>query len=45
LDEIKGKIARKSEFEGQLRVKLKKFKTKDLFVKGGIEEFTSLKVN
>ena len=28
-----GKIARKSKFEGQLKAKLKKFKTSDLFTK------------
>jgi YbbR domain-containing protein len=34
LDEIRGKIARKSKFESQLRVKLKKSKIKDLFTIG-----------
>jgi hypothetical protein len=34
LVEIKGKIARKSKFWGQLRAKLKKFTAKDHFAKG-----------
>jgi len=29
-----GEIVRKSKFRGQLRVKVKKFKTKDMFAKG-----------
>jgi hypothetical protein len=33
LDEIKGEIARKSKFRGQLRAKLKNIKTKDQSVK------------
>ena len=33
--EIRGQIARKLEFRGQLGVKLKKFADKDHFVKGG----------
>jgi hypothetical protein len=31
---MKDKIARKSKFKGQLRAKLKKFRTKDVFAKG-----------
>jgi hypothetical protein len=31
LVEIKDKITRKSKFKGQLKAKLKKFKTNDLF--------------
>jgi hypothetical protein len=34
LDEIIGEIVKKSKFRGQLRAKVKKFKTKDLFAKG-----------
>jgi hypothetical protein len=34
LVEIKGKIARKSKFWGQLRAKLKKFTVKNHFAKG-----------
>jgi hypothetical protein len=34
LVEIKDTIARKLKFDGQLRVNLKKFKTKDLNAKG-----------
>jgi hypothetical protein len=33
LDEIRGEIARKSKFNGQLRVILKKLKTSDLSAK------------
>ena len=33
--EIRGQIARKLEFRGQVGVKLKKFADKDHFVKGG----------
>jgi hypothetical protein len=34
LIKIRGKIARKSKFLGELRVKLKKFTANDHFVKG-----------
>jgi hypothetical protein len=34
LVEIKDTIARKSKFDSQLRVNLKKFKTRDLYAKG-----------
>jgi hypothetical protein len=34
LDQIRDKITRKSKFWGQLRAKLKKFRIKDLFIKG-----------
>jgi hypothetical protein len=34
LGEIRNKFERKSKFRGLLRVKLKKFKTNDLFAKG-----------
>jgi len=34
LIEIRGKIARKSKFWGQLRVKLKKFAGNNQFIKG-----------
>ena len=36
------KIARKSKFKGQLRSKLKKFKTKDLFLKKNVNLRTQL---
>jgi len=40
LDEIRGEIVRKSKFNGQLRVILKKLKTSDLSAK----KFTTLRV-